>query len=42
MGSANGHPIVGVPGASGMAKAAHLGHSVAEMRATWGGGSGRL
>lgn len=42
MGSADGHPIIGVPGASGMAKATQLGHSVAEMRTTWGGGCGRL
>lgn len=37
MGSADGDPSVGVPGASGMAKAAQLGHSVAEMRVIWGG-----
>lgn len=34
MGSADGNPSIGVPGAPGLAKAAQLGHSVAEMR--WG------
>lgn len=38
MGSADGDPRIGVPGASRMAKAAQLGHSVAEMRAIGGAG----
>lgn len=36
MGSADGDPSIGVRGASGAAKAAQLGLSVAEMRVIWG------